>query len=46
MKAKSGKIKGGKTLSNIVSCEQYAKNKSVKYWDGEKYVCPQGSESF
>jgi hypothetical protein len=39
-KAKAGKIKGGKTLDNIISCEQYAKNKGFKYWDGAQYIQP------
>jgi DNA polymerase III subunit alpha len=40
IKAKAGRVKGGKTLDNIISCEQYALNKGLKYWDGTKYIEP------
>lgn len=39
-KAKAGRVKGGKTLDNIISCEQFAINKGLKYWDGSKYIEP------
>lgn len=40
VKAKAGKVKGGKTLDNIISCEQYAKSRELKYWDGSQYIEP------
>lgn len=39
VKAKAGKSdKLGHTIDNIISCEQYALNKGLKYWDGENYI--------